>query len=353
MIGAIKGTMRQKKEVNGLPLPIASYKAHLKAPIRSLKVAITAKQSGSGTPAPDNIRPISGWSECNVVRCGKNILNQNNGVVAAGNPRFKAYGVDNFSDTVPNGSVILSAGTYAFSLTSADSIKWESLAIFDDTNTRVSVSYNANSFTFTLTRNCAYKISISIKSDVFTSWDDYDLQLELGSTATAYEAYNGNTYTIQLGDTYYGGSLDVTNGVLTVTDARDKLKNLSWIYQSVNTRFYSPSISDTILAPASNYDYPEMLCECYDPHSLSGARSGNIYVGLTGNLFVMDSGYTDSTTWLTSVGDYYLLYKLKTPITIQLTPTQIEQLLGVNNVFADTGDVEELEHTDRQVYYGR
>ena len=66
MIGMIKGTMRQKKEVNGLPLPIASYKANLKAPIRSLKVAINATQSGSGTPAPDNIRPIIGWSGVNL-----------------------------------------------------------------------------------------------------------------------------------------------------------------------------------------------------------------------------------------------------------------------------------------------
>ena len=45
-------------------------------------------------------------------------------------------------------------------------------------------------------------------------------------------------------------------------------------------------------------------------------------------------------------------YELATPITVQLTPTQVEQLLA-NNVFADTGDVEKLIYTDRQVYYGR
>ena len=48
-----------------------------------------------------------------------------------------------------------------------------------------------------------------------------------------------------------------------------------------------------------------------------------------------------------------VVYPLSTPITVQLTPTQVEQLLGANNVWADTGDVEELIYTDRQVYYGR
>jgi hypothetical protein len=34
-----------------------------------------------------------------------------------------------------------------------------------------------------------------------------------------------------------------------------------------------------------------------------------------------------------------------TPITYQLTPTQVKSLLGTNNVWADTGDVNEAVYT--------
>ena len=35
-------------------------------PLKSHKIALTATQSGSGTPSPDNVRPISGYSAINI-----------------------------------------------------------------------------------------------------------------------------------------------------------------------------------------------------------------------------------------------------------------------------------------------
>ena len=67
MIGLIKGTARQAKTVSGLPLPIASYKSNSKLPIQELSLSINPTQSGSGDPAPDNIRPITGVSSVNVA----------------------------------------------------------------------------------------------------------------------------------------------------------------------------------------------------------------------------------------------------------------------------------------------
>ena len=59
--------------------PIASYNGNVTGLyIPELIAYITAKQSGSGTPAPDNIRPIIGASECDGVRCGKNIWSYGN-----------------------------------------------------------------------------------------------------------------------------------------------------------------------------------------------------------------------------------------------------------------------------------
>ena len=47
------------------------------------------------------------------------------------------------------------------------------------------------------------------------------LQLELGSTATAYEPYNGDTYTITLPADFYGGSIDPETGTVTSRYAAD------------------------------------------------------------------------------------------------------------------------------------
>ena len=45
-------------------------------PVKSLVAEIVPIQSGSGDPAPDNVRPITGHPEVNVVRTGKNLFDK-------------------------------------------------------------------------------------------------------------------------------------------------------------------------------------------------------------------------------------------------------------------------------------
>ena len=45
---------------------IASFPDGAAMPVRDLSVDIEPVQAGSGDPSPDNIRPISGWTECKV-----------------------------------------------------------------------------------------------------------------------------------------------------------------------------------------------------------------------------------------------------------------------------------------------
>ena len=45
---------------------IVSISDALAAPLRSLLVNIDPVQKGTGDPSPDNVRPISGWTEANV-----------------------------------------------------------------------------------------------------------------------------------------------------------------------------------------------------------------------------------------------------------------------------------------------
>lgn len=301
--------------------------------LKSLKVAITAKQSGSGTPAPDNIRPISGWSECNVVRCGKNIW---------------SYGDVSGTRAAAVNDVFIPIGSYKISalVTSSDTDGTLSLILFacaDGTNVSVRLTRDTRvSETVSLTSpatSITFYAGRTSGSSVGDTFSFIDIQLEVGSTATAYEAYNGNTYAIQLGDTYYGGSLNVTTGVLTITDARDKINpdNLR-ISSSIFTCVMSDMKSGNALAG---------MCDTFETVDSSnsygarfGANNSTIYFyKLMDNI----SEITDLATakqWFTD-HDVYVVYPIATPITVQLTPTQIEQLLGTNNIWADTGDINE------------
>ena len=55
-----------KQTLTGLPQPIATFTG-ADAPIDELIISIDAVQEGSGDPSPTNIRPISGWSSCDVT----------------------------------------------------------------------------------------------------------------------------------------------------------------------------------------------------------------------------------------------------------------------------------------------
>jgi hypothetical protein len=45
-----------------------------------------------------------------------------------------------------------------------------------------------------------------------------------------------------------------------------------------------------------------------------------------------------------------IVYPLATPITYQLTPTEVRTLLGINNIWADTGDTEVTYLADTKIY---
>jgi hypothetical protein len=81
------------------------------------------------------------------------------------------------------------------------------------------------------------------------------------------------------------------------------------------------------------------------------ANTNGVYVGSDGSIKVWDSEYTEKTdidAWKTARANVELCYCLATPTTYQLTPTQVKSLLGTNNVWADTGDIEELEYFSKE-----
>ena len=122
---------------------------------------------------------------------------------------------------------------------------------------------------------------------------NHDISINYPSTDHDYHAYNGTTYPISWqseAGTVYGGTLDVTNGKLTVTDGY-----------------------------IASYDGETL------PYTWISDRD------------VYASGVNPTT-------GAEVVYKLSTPIEVQLAPTHIATLNGYNNIWTDAGKIILLEY---------
>ena len=173
---------------------------------------------------------------------------------------------------------------------------------------------------------------------------------------TCVSAVNGDPYTkqtISLGQTVYGGTLDVTTGVLTITWAMVDMGSLSWTYYTgaTNPIFYA-DIADgknggigvaSALIISSQYRLASNECMGAPSFSTFGdfifAQNS---VASACRVLIRDTRYTDAPTFTTAMSGVQLVYELATPTTVQLTPTEVATLLGQNNIWADTGDITEV-----------
>lgn len=110
------------------------------------------------------------------------------------------------------------AGTYTFSCVRATNINGIYVrkgSVIDLTAESISSKYNTLTNTFTISEEGYYFIQL-YRSTSSPTWEDEpvtNVQLELGSTAHAYEPYTTPTvYTASLGRTIYGGTADIVTG---------------------------------------------------------------------------------------------------------------------------------------------
>lgn len=158
------------------------------------------------------------------------------------------------------------------------------------------------------------------------------------------------TYTISLGSTVYGGTLDVTKGILTVTyKIITDLGDVVWTLHDANHIFRTP-VSD-IKNPTDNAERREgIICSCYKPSEsvlINASMDNEGMLKLANQLYVRDNAYSDATTFKSSLSGQQFAYELATPVVIQLTPTEVRTLLGENNIYANSGDVEVAYFTDK------
>ena len=259
--------------------PLANY------PL-DVQVEITPTQEGTGDPSPTNIRPIVGWDSVNVWRGGKNLLD---GSLVELGGYSGATGTPYQTDTRIRTPLIFIPPNQQFYLSFSNEYVIANSFLYDINKSMTKPLGITNPFN---SLESSFFYACSLKKPDDTSMTEADVtaiaqstQLELGSTATPYTPYQGDTYTIQLGQTVYGGTLDVGTGVMTVTQAE---------------------------------------ISSYNGETLPGQ-------------WISDSDvYTPGTQ--PSIGAQ-VVYELADPQTIQLTPQQIPAISGTNTLYADAGNV--------------
>lgn len=347
---------------------------HFKPMIRLASVS-------DATFAPySNICPISGWTGAKVTRTGKNLL------------PVKFYTGFGYNDTVGqvmtlvadesvtrNGNVFsktvstwggtgmisekLKPGTYkcniAFSADTAGNTR-SSLYVFDENFKIIRRIYNLQTSgtwtnTITISEGEAY-IAVNVSNMSTGTVTITSPQIEIGSTATAYEPYKGQTYEVTFpteAGTVYGGTLDVVRGKLVVDRVIANMPDMTWINTIISgTKMFYTYPTPTI--PIKN----KGVCksEIYKTGIGDKGNTGtnvimNGWPGWFGSsIVVRKSSDTTDEAFATEISGKKIVYEIASPIEYTLTPQEIKTLLGANNIWSNAGDTAVTYPADTKLY---
>lgn len=326
-------------------------------PVKSLTAQIVATQAGSGDPSPSNIRSIIGFSSVEVYqRGGVNIFDKTSEGITTGK-LLNSDGTEQTSGSYFISDYMLIKGNYTLTVSGGTTSGTSpSICFYDKDKHYISgIAHNGHTFphTYTTPVNAVYCRETIYNADTDT------VQIQIGSTATAYEAYTplADTFTIDLGETIYGGVIDCKNGTGIITYGYvENLGNLNWTMATIgdNTVFYNNTITNIAgQTNASGY----AICSKY-VQKIGTAQSAtdkqfvlkSSYAG-SSSILVVDNDYSNAETFKTSMSGAQLVYELATPLTLSgLTPEEIKTLLGVNNIFSDSGEVDVIYRADIGLY---
>lgn len=312
---------------------------------RTIQIEVVSGSTAPTSFAPhSNICPISGWDAVNVVRCGKNLVDIADVTISRTDYAFNVSGLN------------IPAGQYTFRLnvSNASNISAVSFAAKNSSGSNMysdsSKERLTNGITFTVNDTIG---GIALYAQITSAVTFSNIQLEVGSTATAYEPYTATTYPISLtsAGTVYGGTLDVTSGELTV-DRAMVTEEAFTIYGSssnvsggglrwFNTNNLTPAPETGVRGISSMLPWVTNgwadRTPCIDSYS-------------TGVIRIYDDSSSDES-FRAKYSGLEVVYPLATPTTYHLTPTEITTLLGNNTVWSDAGDTTIIYRADPQRYF--
>lgn len=312
-------------------------------------------QEGSGTPSPENIRPIKGCDSVAVTRCGENLLN-----IA---PFTKSTNKGITYEYVANGGIHISGTATAiadspiFAIGHLPPGKYYGFDI-GIVDVATSIVVQRNGANLWLNTKGVFEI---LAGDVIKYWylniiNGTALDTTVypyivpGTTApTTYTPYTGQTATLTLPRTIYGGTVDAVTGESsrtwrTITLTGEERAHIYSIFfyldLSADSSFVIEKPADGKTGKSSHYPYAVYTNNCIgftaDGESLTYASNGKYPLS--------DEGLQEWKSYLAAQyaagTPVQIAYKLAEPVPFTATGAQpISALSGANTVIIDADSV--------------
>ena len=356
--------------------------------IRKIVGTIVPVQSGTGDPSPDNVRPISGWTGCNITRAGKNLVDLNESNITRISSAFPSDFVcenGEYSGTVPAGrdyaiagyNILLRPGTYSISfdyVNGSGNTAWKGVLLVpatasswyasDKMQTALASASGHISKTITLTENHKLVLTLNCFGTLSSSAKNIisNLQIEVGTTESAYvDASDITTLPINWqteAGTIYGGTvtLNEDGSADVVADcANYHILPSAWAYQaSVNAWFIARvNLSPLYSESNSGYDGFYGACDCYPFVRYTNLVNQQLNNTIAVRNDTVKAIYcrTDGTSDTKPV-ETNIVLKVAEPVTYHFDNIgQLHTFLGTNNVWIDTGAITECDYpADTKTY---
>jgi hypothetical protein len=199
--------------------------------------------------------------------------------------------------------------------------------------------------TFTVTEDCTDAVvAIRVGNGTNMTGKVFKPMIRANTIAdNTYEQYVEPTvYTISLGDTRYLAELDVTSGELTVKGGIADYGDLNWYRSTSYTHpfFFADINGMSTTAGDVVSSCNESIASRQGSDFGQQAQNNQCCKGtITKQFFVRNDSYSDAPAFKTAMTGQKVVYPLATPVTVQLTATEVALLYAYNTLWADTGDL--------------
>lgn len=317
-------TTAEAKSVSGNPITLTDGSAR-KA--EGLVVTLEPKQSGSGTPSPTNVRPITGYTECVVDRDGKNFFDKDN---------TESGYIDGSGNIVPSATwsheFIKVNGNTQYTISGCFVNDTPKHCWFDKDMNFISAFSSHTNGTFTSPQNASY---MGICAIVMTnpSHDLDTIQVEEGNTATPYVPYSHYNVILAFGQTVYGAIVNPKTGEGDVIDGFTELDGSSDEEWTTRTTGSGWTLFEILVNNCRDFSSATKVGLCNEFRWDNDLASDNEYRIQSSKLAIRKDGLTleQFKTWLAS-NHLQISYPLATPTELTLTPAELELLKGYNYI---------------------
>lgn len=367
----------------------------------NLKIRIQLEEADSTSALPtawtpySNICPISGWTDVDIFTAGENLVptedkdytgaNKNihltceNGIFTLANVQPYPLGVtalisqsSGTVETVFGKRKRLLPGTYSFSVEITSLV-----GTTDVTNIRLKLTdyiteetrsiANGGTLTITEPLDIALISCQCVGGFPEGASISFKVNLERSATLGEWKPFEGKTYPIELpseAGTVYGGELTVNEdgtGKIKVDMAETDLGETTIVYnEDYEYPYFSLNMPSDSIPGSKALDAMSVYCQMYktitnktgnafrtNDYSCSMCLNSGVS---TRRLLIQDNRFTSEESLRSAITGVPFVYTLETPIEYTLNAAQVQTILGLNNVWADAGNVDVIYRADTKLY---